>query len=623
MKINLNFNVLKNTHSQTMNTTLRNKLTYIKLIVIYLAKFFENKLKNIALLLLVLFATQAESQTLDVNTDKQQLAVGESFQLKYSVQNLDMTAFTPPSFSDFEVVSGPNRLSSVQIINGKATRKSAISYELRAKKIGRFTINSANLLLTNNRQLFSEKITIEVTTAPQSIAPPTSGERNDVFVRATISKNDAFVGQQLILEYKIYTAASFNGAQLLREATYKGFYHHELTEFSRDDQMQVIGKKRYLIRTLGRIALFPQESGNLIIEPLVMQVGILKTSNSQDPFSGIFPEVEPTQVISNALTINVKSLPAPMPTYFVGAVGRCELSASINKTQATTDDALAMHVTIKSNGDPKRIHAPQLLPVDGMTFYEPKILSERSFEQQGELITIKEIEYLILPKVAKQYSFKPEFAFFDLQKQDLQKIQTPTFELQISQGTNSAAQVSAIQQATLAPIKTATIFQPNTEGGQFTGSWLYFVLLCVPFLAFMSVLSWKERQKRLRRVDENILKIQNAEKIARQRLILAKEMLQRKSSKGFYDEVSRSLYGYTSDKLGIPPSEFSKEALYEKLLTAQVRPDLVENVLDVLKKCEFALFAGTDTEGGAMLSVYEQTVKVITDMEQDFKKVNL
>lgn len=563
------------------------------------------------------------AQDLQVSTDKRQVAVGEPFQIKYSIQNLDMTGFTPPNFEGFEVISGPNRLSSVQIINGKATRSSAISYELRAKQMGRFTIGSAKVTLPNRREIPSAQVQIEVTSAPKAVAPPPSGARSDVFVRATLSTNEAYVGQQIILDYKLFTATSLSGAQLLRESEYKGFYHQELTEFSRDDQTQMIGGKRYSVRSLGRIALFAQESGNLLIDPLVMQVGVLKAPDPRDPFGGMFSEAEAVQVVSNSVSVNVKPLPAPLPTYFVGAVGRCEATASINKTQASTDDALSLRLTLTSNGDPKRIQPPQLLPVEGLTFYEPKILSEKTVEQQGELITIKEIEYLILPKIAKQYNFKPELAFFNLQKRDLEKFNLPTFTLQITQGTNSAAQISAIQQSELAPIKTATIFSSATEGGQFTGSWLYWVLLVVPFLIFMGVVGWNERQKRLSRIDENILKIQNAEKAARQRLTLAKEMLNRKSIRSFYDEISRSLYGYASDKLGIPPSEFSKETLREKLLAAQVRPDLVEIVLDILKKCEIALFAGADTEGVAMPQVFEQTVKVLTEMEQGFKKMDL
>lgn len=562
------------------------------------------------------------AQELQVTADKQEVAVGEPFQVKYSIQNLDMTGFTPPSFEGFEVFGAPHRLTSVQIVNGKATRSSAISYELRAKQMGRFTIGKAKVTLPNKRELYSTEIQIAVTSAPKAVAPPPSGARNDVFIRATLSTNEVYVGQQILLDYKLFTAVTLNGAQVVREAEYKGFYHQDLTEFSRDDQTQMVSGKRYLVRTLGRIALFAQESGNLLIDPLVMQVGILKTADPRDPFGGIFPEAEAVQVVSNAVSVNVKPLPAPLPTYFVGAVGRCEASASISKTQATTDDALSLRLTLTTNGDPKRIQPPQLLPVEGLTFYEPKIVSERTFEQNGELITTKEIEYLILPKIAKEYDFKPELAFFNLQKRDLEKFNLPTFHLQITQGSNSAAQISAVQQSELAPIKTATIFRPNTEGGQFTGSWLYWLLVVVPFLIFMVILGWHERQKRLSRIDENILKIQNAEKAARQRLALAKEMLNRKSIRGFYDETSRSLYGYASDKLGIPPSEFSKETLREKLLAAQVRPDLVETMLAILKKCELALFAGVDTEGGAMQTIFEQAVKVVTDMEQGFKKMS-
>jgi hypothetical protein len=73
-----------------------------------------------------------------------------------------------------------------------------------------------------------------------------------------------------------------------------------------------------------------------------------------------------------------------------------------------------------------------------------------------------------------------------------------------------------------------------------------------------------------------------------------------------------------SDKLGMPMSEFSKSNIQERLKSLNVNDLNIEKFIKILNDCEFALFAGRDTDSSAN-AIYEQAAGVITDIENDLK----
>ena len=105
------------------------------------------------------WASDLFAQKLTASVNKNKVAVGEVFQLDFSV-NASGKNFTPPSFTDFTVYSGPNQSSSMQIVNGNISQSITLSYYIAAKKEGTFTIGSASITVGNNT-LQSNTISIE------------------------------------------------------------------------------------------------------------------------------------------------------------------------------------------------------------------------------------------------------------------------------------------------------------------------------------------------------------------------------------------------------------------------------------------------------------------------------
>ena len=211
------------------------------------------------------------------STDSKQVPLGEIFEVKFTLKNGQGTRFSPPSFADFAVVGGPNRMNSMTMVNGVSTSSETISYILQGKKMGEFPIGSASINV-KGQSYNSVPLIIEVVKGKtQTLGnTPTGSAKEEVILRAELSQTEAYIGQQIVLDYKIFTRVDLNDMRAISEPNFEGFFKLKINDYPQAENNVIIGGKRYLARILGRIALFPQKEGNLTIEPMAAQVSILK-----------------------------------------------------------------------------------------------------------------------------------------------------------------------------------------------------------------------------------------------------------------------------------------------------------------------------------------------------------
>ena len=556
----------------------------------------------------------------EATTDTKQVPLGEVFEVKFTLKNAQGTGFSPPVFSDFAVVGGPNRMNSMTMINGNATSTESYSYVLQAKREGKFSIGSASVM-AKGKNLSTPPLSIEVGRGKkETLNEGVGNSKESIFIRAEVSSHEARVGQQIVLDYKLYNLAKMdlNGMNLLHEPNYDGFFHLEINDYPHNENRVTINGKQYLTRILRRVALFVQKEGDFVIEPMTVQVGIIKGKND-DPFSDPFfssIRSENHTIQSNSVNIYVKPLPNNAPLSFSGGVGDFKAEAGISKIDATTDDAISLKMKITGNGDAKRWQAPKMAAIDGLEIYEPKLLREESIESQGEWLTIKELEYLIIPKKTGNFILKPEFSYFDTERGGYKTLTLDTFEIKITQGKNAIATIQSDNVTDIKGIKTATVF--TNQMTSFYGTGLFWGLTILPFIFLGGVLGYRQFLIQKSKIDVNVLKSQNAQKVAERRLEVADEFMKKGNSRLFYDEVSKAMFTYVSDKLSMPMSEFSKSNVREKLTSLKVNELNIEKFIKILQNCEMALFAGQNTEG-AMNEVFQDALKVITDIENDLR----
>ncbi len=578
--------------------------------------------------LLLLFCTISVAITaqkdvrFEAETDARQIVLSGYFTLTFTIHNAEGTDFKPPSFRDFKVTSGPNPKTRVLMENGRITESRGLSYLLQPRKIGKFTIGPATIK-ANGQTLRTNPINIEVVKGKNSKASTREDLEaelgNDVFIKAEVNTSEARIGEQILLDYKLYTTQNIESYNLISESDYAGFFAQDVRRFNGRVVKEVVDGKQFSTKVLKRVALFPQQGGKLTIDPMVMQLYINSESPNQRRSAFFLPKMTPIRVNTDSLHISIKSLPADKPPTFTGAVGKFSIRANINRRKLTTDDAILLRLDINGNGDIKQIQAPPLTISDNFEVYDPKVLEENSFENNGAYSVKKTFEYTILPNEPGTYDLSVAFTYFDTDSLKYKTLSTDTTKIIVGKGVLGAKRTPRSVEASEARedirfIKLETNLKK--EGDEFLGSYVFWTLFILPILLLAGVVVQRQILISRNAVDILVLKRNRAKKVAQKRLSLSRNFLKNNDSKDFYDEVSKASFGYICDKLSIPLSDLTKDNVIEKLSLLKVSEESISLFMKTIKTCELALFAGKDN-ADAMNETYDSAIDVIAKIEEE------
>ncbi|MEL7119348.1 MAG: BatD family protein [Bacteroidota bacterium] len=545
--------------------------------------------------------------------DAKRIVKNSYFELVYTLKNADGTRFTPPSLRDFIVVSGPNQSMRRTIINGVGSLEVGFAYTLQPRSNGKFTIKPATIIV-DGKILKSNPVQIEVVEGQVS----TTDEEKQFFVEAIPEVQEAYVGQQILLDYKLFTTVDIESYNILEESQYQGFYAEDLARFNTRVSKEIIDNIQYLSRTLKRIALFPQQAGDLSVDPMQLQLGVADGSRSSSFFFS--RPIKRVPAMTSQLDLVVKSLPPNAPPTFSGAVGKYKMATNLNRKQATTDDVLSLIISISGDGDVKRVQPPLVDLGDNFEVYDPNVKEEKVYELNGRLMGKKTYEYLVVPQKVGSFRIEPAFTYFDTDSAKYVTIQTQAYGVNIKAGQNTvkpAENIAALTEEKPVYIKSLMEIKGlHKQSGPFLGSMAFWIAFILPLLALLGVILYRRGIDKKAAIDPAILKRRNAKQVAVQRLEVAKSLMSEQKSRSFYDEISKAMIEYLNSKFEIPLSSFSKDVVRSKLEELEVKELTVTHFMDVLTNCEMALFAGKDGMENIQ-NTYDAAVNAITEVEDE------
>lgn len=577
------------------------------------------------------------------------VVVGDQFRLSYTVNTKNVKDLRVPSIKNFEILMGPNRSYSVNIINGDKTETLTFTYILMATTEGTFNISGATITADGN-QMISNSVQIKVLPADKTndatsgknngssgsgnVSRPSSGNtisNNDLFIQASVSKTNVYEQEAFLLTYKIYSLVDLRGFENVKLPDFKGFHSQEIElPNNRRWSLEHYNGRNYQTTVYRQFVLFPQQTGQLTIEPARFDASIAKVNPVIDPLEAFlnggsnYVEVKKT-LLTPKVAINVKPLPAGKPEGFSGGVGEFTISSSINTTTLKTNDAVTVKVVISGTGNMKLIAAPEVKFPEDFEVYDPKVDNKLRLTTTG-LSGSQIIEYLAIPRNAGTYKIPPvQFCYFDIKSQTYKTLSTEGYELHVEKGAGNASQTVAnftnkedlkVLNEDIRYIKLNDV-QLAPKGQFFFGSvtcWLFYL---IPGLAFV-ILFVIYRKQIAANANVTKMRTKKANKVAVKRMKQAGKLLADNKKDAFYDEVLKALWGYVSDKLSIPVSRLSKDNVEEELRKYGVDDNLIKDFLNALNSCEFARFAPGDI-AQAMDKVYSESLEVITKMENSIK----
>ena len=550
-----------------------------------------------------------DNPVFEARSDAKQVVLSGFFEVVFTLKNGAGDLFQAPDFSDFRVISGPNAMRSTSIVNGRVSREMGYAYTLSPKRIGTFTIGSATIRV-DGKTLRTQPLSVEILKTPKG----NEKDEGQVFLRAEPNIKEAYPGQQVLLDYKLYFKnQNIEAFDIVEESDYQGFFARDIRRFDTHRTQEVINGQQYTAVTIKRVALFPQRIGKLSIEGISMQLGVLEEAPSSNDFPRLFfnRQLNRIAVTSEPVTISVKPLPDGAPEFFSGVVGQFEITTSLSRTTLSTDDALSVRLAIRGNGDSKRLQLPKHIFPETFEVYEPKIVEETAFDQDGQLFNEVVFEYLLLPKTAGTHNIAPKLGVFDPSLRKYTTVQGGTFEVTVTQG-------KGIRQPT-EPDGFETL-QDDPNDANSTQNYLKWLLWIALGTLLIAGIFWGSNYFRKLSAQRTTaeMHIERAEKIAKSHLSTAHGHLQSGQSSAFYEEVSRALLGYACRKFKIPLAELNRENLQQKLQEASLPAEQIAQFSQIVKTCDMALYAGMDN-APRMEETYKNAQDILVEMERFLK----
>ena len=600
------------------------------------------KIGFIFLFFMTVFALKAQDDVSFKVICKKQVAVGEQFQVSYELTG-DGKNFEAPNFTNFEIVGGPfsSSSSSVQIINGSVTKSTTHTYSfyLRAIKEGTFTIPAATITIDKKKiKSTTEEITVvkDNSVSTSGTTAGSSTNTKEVFLEASPNKKTAYIGEQIMLKYKIFYTIPISQLTISKAPSYSGFWMKDVTENNGTLQQSstVRNGTEYHVATIQEIVLIPQKAGTLTIDPLdISCIAQIRNENRQsrgyDPFDNFFGDIMGTsytnvkkEIKSQPIDIEVKALPAQdKPSSFKGAVGQFTFTSSIDKTEMKSNDAFTVTYSVSGNGNIDLLELPKPNFPPDFEVYDPKITTNTKNNSYG-ISGSKKAEYVVIPRVSGDFTINPtEFAYFDPAKSRYTVLTSDKYELHVERSANEGSSgiiYAGGQEAIKVVGSDINHIMLNgklkKDGTLLFASPLYFIIVLLMFAVFVIGLVL---YKRINKFNQNQVLVRNkkATKIAKKRLQNAYNYLKIKDSSHFYEEFSQALWGYISDKLNISRSQLSMDTVREMMTSKNVSEDIINQFIELLNNCEYARFAPGDPEK-KMEELYDKGVEVITKAEK-------
>jgi len=530
---------------------------------------------RILLLLLIAGLTpalhsRAWAQTLVATGSSPEVSEGSRFEVSFSIQNVRASRFIAPDFKGFLLIAGPFEQRGMTIVNGKSSSHQSWVFELEALKTGNFTFDPARVTV-GGKTVESNRLNIKV--APARIAGSNAPKnKEDVFVSGELSTESAWIGQQVTYSIKLYTSVAVESVDLIELPSLSAFYAREKQRFDTRIQYQTLNGKKYAVKTLYEAALFAQKAGEYTIDLGRVRAG-LPRAGAMGSLYGPTPVILQTQ----PATLQVRDLPQPVPEKFCGAVGRYEWNLETGKADIRADEAFSLKLTVNGDGDPRRFAPPKLVLPEGLDTDEtPRVTESNEYESGESWKHTQVLEYVVLPTRPGNYSFTPEWQYFDTES-NAYRTWKPRQAIEVR--VSPAGQVMALPDE-----------KPKPEKTPLDNMYLW-VLLPIILFASVFVLWWRQRSKKQPStafVPLNKLHTRSAVGSAGQ----LRQMASSAKPRDFYHAFLLYWEHFLANKVGIDLADLSKQILRQKLENLSVPEKTTDEAIQLWNQAEMALYSG-------------------------------
>ena len=355
-----------------------------------------------AFFIILSFISFVFSQEISSSVSTKNISITESVIFTIKISDIDENPSVDISEIEdsFSIISGPNIGSEYRFVNGNRTSSRSISWTLIAKSHGSLTIPSLNVIV-GRKTLITEphEIIVSKQNTDQSI--------KDLFLEVKVSKDKAFVGEQVKLTYTFYTRVA-SKVLSTEFPEYNDFWVEKLfdpvgMQFTPESWNDIeIDGNNYKSLKIYEVALFPLQEGVYTLESMIMKIETKNKDSSfnrlfwDDPFFDTFSQrTRAKLLVSDPIKIEVSSL-SNIPQNFTGAVGKFTLNSSLSNSNIDEGSPTVFKVVLNGEGNLSNIGRPKITFPDDIDVFEGETKVEKNISDDfsGSIIW----EYNLIPR---------------------------------------------------------------------------------------------------------------------------------------------------------------------------------------------------------------------------------
>jgi len=340
------------------------------------------------------------SAQVDSGTD---IYVGEGFNFYIVIQGSDnagkvdlepLRQYNPQSM-------GNRKQISTNIINNRTTQNvtTIMTYTLTAGRAGRIRLPSLTVE--------HEGKTYQTNPVAVNIIKPGTTDQLDLEV--TLSHQQCYVGQPVIMTVKFYISANIGDFQFNVPAFNTGDFYIEEPDVSNPQaklyrlntgitvmvsQYRVVHKDKESILLSFSKVMIPKRSGKIAMQPASVSAAVaVGRSRSQDMFDSFFgSQIRYRRFMVTSEPLELQVLPLPQqnkPAQFYGLVGQYAISASATPTKVNIGDPITLTVKIGGSKYLKPVQWPALeqVPALAANFKIPSQKASPTIDNEFKVFT--------------------------------------------------------------------------------------------------------------------------------------------------------------------------------------------------------------------------------------------
>lgn len=550
-------------------------------------------------------AAGPSGQVLTATVDRTETTLDSPLRLTLTVSGDQQAEPRMAEMSGFDV-SFAGQMSRIHMINGRTSASVQYEYLLAPRATGTFTIPPATVDVDGKTHQ-SQPIQVRVVEA--SRAPEDS---RDVFVSASVSTRDPYLGQQVLYTWRLYTRTRI-GDPRLDLPDFEGFLREDLGDV-REYQATLDGQ-RYRVSEFHK-ALFPQEQGTLVIPATTLRLQVAVASSRQrrrSPLDSFFGRTvtEPRVLRTQPIELTVRPLPAPPPD-FSGLVGDFRLQARISQQELQVGESATLTFTVSGTGNAQMISEPAIPELSSFKIYNDQPSTKINRSDSG-ISGTKSYSKALVPLVPGELTVPPvSLRYFDVETGSYRLAQTPELTLQVrpAEGEEELRLTESMAPTTgkVAVRILADDILPLHRGlDAVESTWLdaagrlaFLLGLLAPGLLFVGLVvlqrrqerfgsGWRRRREALRRARESLA-----------------ELTERDHPQAVAKSASAMLRSYIGDKLDLEGRALTPVEAAEHLLQAGAGEGLAVETEEILARLEAIQFGALGGSAGDLQREIEE-----------------